>query len=113
MDELNTAVAPQLAWLRGRLRKNYTRGLLAMANGGLFNTNGSRSSLVYEDSRLRPDYTVFGYITEEGMRVLDAIAAGGWRRVTGLSGRRARDDDHHRGRPNAPARRRLRESVQG
>ena len=36
-----------------------------MANGGP-NTNGSQFFLVYEDSRLRPDYTVFGHITEEG-----------------------------------------------
>lgn len=47
-----------------------------MANGGP-NTNGSQFFLVYEDSRLRPDYTVFGHITEEGMAVLDKIAAAG------------------------------------
>ena len=57
-------------------RKNYPRGTLAMANGGP-DTNGSQFFLVYEDSRLRPDYTVFGHVTEEGMRVLDEIAAGG------------------------------------
>ena len=49
---------------------------MAMANGGP-DTNGSQFFLVYEDSRLRPDYTVFGHVTEEGMRVLDEIAAGG------------------------------------
>ena len=32
---------------------------------------------MYADSRLRPDYTVFGHVTEDGMRVLDEIAAGG------------------------------------
>ena len=57
-------------------RKNYTRGALAMANGGP-NTNGSQFFLVYEDSRLSPDYTVFGHITPAGMQVLDRIAAGG------------------------------------
>jgi peptidyl-prolyl cis-trans isomerase B (cyclophilin B) len=57
-------------------RKNYPRGTLAMANGGP-DTNGSQFFLVYEDSRLRPDYTVFGSVTPEGMRVLDKIAAGG------------------------------------
>ncbi|MGL5851245.1 MAG: peptidylprolyl isomerase [Phycicoccus sp.] len=57
-------------------RKNYPRGTLAMANAGP-DTNGSQFFLVYEDSRLRPDYTVFGYVTERGMRVLDEIAAGG------------------------------------
>lgn len=57
-------------------RKVYPRGTLAMANAGP-DTNGSQFFLVYEDSRLRPDYTVFGHVTEEGMEVLDAIAAGG------------------------------------
>ncbi|MDT0212830.1 peptidylprolyl isomerase [Rothia sp. ARF10] len=56
-------------------RKVYPRGTLAMANGGP-DTNGSQFFLD-EDSRLRPDYTVFGHVTEEGMEVLDAIAAGG------------------------------------
>ncbi|CAN7283854.1 peptidylprolyl isomerase [Knoellia sp. LjRoot47] len=57
-------------------RKVYPRGTLAMANGGP-DTNGSQFFLVYADSRLRPDYTVFGHVTEEGMKVLDTIAAGG------------------------------------
>ncbi|GAB3440302.1 peptidylprolyl isomerase [Phycicoccus ginsengisoli] len=57
-------------------RKNYPRGTLAMANGGP-DTNGSQFFLVYRDSRLRPDYTVFGHITEAGMKVLDEIAAAG------------------------------------
>ena len=57
-------------------RKLYPRGTLAMANGGP-DTNGSQFFLVYADSRLRPDYTVFGHVTEEGMKVLDTIAAGG------------------------------------
>ncbi|MGH3348792.1 MAG: peptidylprolyl isomerase [Nocardioides sp.] len=57
-------------------RKNYARGTLAMANAGP-DTNGSQFFLVYRDSRLRPDYTVFGHITAEGMQVLDDIAAAG------------------------------------
>ncbi|MGG5260958.1 peptidylprolyl isomerase [Phycicoccus avicenniae] len=57
-------------------RKVYPRGTLAMANAGP-DTNGSQFFLVYEDSRLRPDYTVFGRVSEQGMRVLDRIAAGG------------------------------------
>ena len=76
-DELNTAKSlPNWPGFEDGSRKNYTRGLLAMANGGP-NTNGSQFFLVYEDSRLRPDYTVFGHITEEGMAVLDKIAAAG------------------------------------
>ncbi|QIM21090.1 peptidylprolyl isomerase [Phycicoccus sp. HDW14] len=57
-------------------RKVYPRGTIAMANAGP-DTNGSQFFLVYEDSRLRPDYTVFGRVSESGMRVLDRIAAGG------------------------------------
>lgn len=57
-------------------RKVYPRGTLAMANGGP-DTNGSQFFLVYRDSRLRPDYTVFGHVTDEGMAVLDRIAAAG------------------------------------
>jgi peptidyl-prolyl cis-trans isomerase B (cyclophilin B) len=54
----------------------YTRGVLAMANAGP-NTNGSQFFLVFADSILRPDYTVFGYIDAPGLATLDAIAAGG------------------------------------
>lgn len=57
-------------------RKVYPRGTLAMANGGP-DTNGSQFFLVYEDSRLSPDYTVFGSVSPRGMRVLDKIAAAG------------------------------------
>ena len=57
-------------------RKVYARGLLAMANAGP-DTNGSQFFLVYRDSALRPNYTVFGYIEPEGLTTLDAIAAGG------------------------------------
>ena len=49
-----------------------------MANGGP-DTNGSQFFLVYEDSTLPPDYTVFGTITD-GMDVIQGIAAGGHHR---------------------------------
>ena len=76
-DELDSAKAlPNWPGFPDGSRKNYPRGTLAMANGGP-DTNGSQFFLVYEDSRLRPDYTVFGHVTEEGMKVLDEIAAGG------------------------------------
>ena len=54
----------------------YKRGVLAMANAGP-GTNGSQFFLVYDDSQLSPDYTIFGTIDSEGLTVLDDIAAAG------------------------------------
>lgn len=54
----------------------YPRGTLAMANAGA-GTNGSQFFLVYKDSQLPPNYTVFGKIDETGLATLDKIAAGG------------------------------------
>ena len=54
----------------------YPRGTLAMANAGP-DTNGSQFFLVYKDSQLPPNYTVFGTIDETGLATLDKIAAGG------------------------------------
>lgn len=54
----------------------YPRGTVAMANAGP-DTNGSQFFLVYEDSVLPPQYTVFGTIPEDGLATLDDIAAAG------------------------------------
>lgn len=54
----------------------YGRGLVAMANAGP-ETGGSQFFLVYGDSQLPPDYTVFGVIDDTGLATLDEIAAGG------------------------------------
>ena len=54
----------------------YPRGTLAMANAGP-GTNGSQFFLVFQDSQLPPDYTVFGTIDETGLATLDKIAAEG------------------------------------
>jgi peptidyl-prolyl cis-trans isomerase B (cyclophilin B) len=54
----------------------YPRGTVAMANAGP-GTNGSQFFLVYKDSKLPPNYTVFGTIDETGLATLDKIAAGG------------------------------------
>ena len=54
----------------------YPRGALAMANAGA-NTNGSQFFLVYKDSQLPPNYTVFGTIDSTGLATLDKIAGGG------------------------------------
>lgn len=53
----------------------YPRGTVAMANSGP-DTNGSQFFLVYEDSPLPPNYSVWGQITE-GLDVLENIASAG------------------------------------
>jgi peptidyl-prolyl cis-trans isomerase B (cyclophilin B) len=47
-----------------------------MANAGP-GTNGSQFFLVYRDSLLPPNYTVFGTINQAGLAALDKIASGG------------------------------------
>jgi peptidyl-prolyl cis-trans isomerase B (cyclophilin B) len=54
----------------------YGRGYLAMANSGP-NTNGSQFFLVFGDAQLPPSYTVFGTISEAGLKVIDDIAKAG------------------------------------
>ena len=54
----------------------YPRGTLAMANAGP-GTNGSQFFLVYKDSELPPQYTVFGTIQADGLATLDKIAKAG------------------------------------
>ena len=54
----------------------YPRGTLAMANAGP-GTNGSQFFLVYKDSKLPPNYTVFGTIDATGLATLDKIAEAG------------------------------------
>jgi peptidyl-prolyl cis-trans isomerase B (cyclophilin B) len=55
--------------------EKYTRGVIAMANAGP-NTNGSQFFIVYKDSTLGPNYTIFGKVTG-GLRVVDKVAAKG------------------------------------
>jgi len=54
----------------------YPRGTLAMANAGP-GTNGSQFFMVYKDSQLPPQYTVFGTIQADGLATLDKIAKAG------------------------------------
>ena len=56
--------------------EQYTAGTLAMANAGP-DTNGSQFFMVYADSQLSPDYTVFGHLTRAGLKTLRAIGARG------------------------------------
>lgn len=59
--------------------KTYPKGTLAMANGGANapSSNGSQFFIVYADSTLSPEYTVFGKVSDAGMSVIEAIAAKG------------------------------------
>lgn len=54
----------------------YKKGVLAMANSGGAYTNGSQFFIVYADSPLAPNYTVFGEITS-GLDSLDPIIKAG------------------------------------
>lgn len=54
----------------------YKAGTVAMANSGA-DTNGSQFFLVYKDSELGPDYSVFGTIDAAGLRVLSNVATAG------------------------------------
>jgi peptidyl-prolyl cis-trans isomerase B (cyclophilin B) len=74
-DELPVDLAPAPNDPTGA-RKIYPRGTLAMANAGP-DTNGSQFFLVYGNAYLRPNYTIFGTIGEEGLATLDKVAAEG------------------------------------
>jgi peptidyl-prolyl cis-trans isomerase B (cyclophilin B) len=70
-DELPTALPTDAS---GAI--TYERGVVAMANAGP-ETGGSQFFLVYGDSTLLPDYTIFGTIDDAGLAVLDEVAAAG------------------------------------
>ena len=54
-------------------KETYGPGTLAMANAGP-DTNGSQFFIVYGDSPLDANYTVFGQIDDAGLQVVKAIA---------------------------------------
>lgn len=54
---------------------NYPAGTVAMANSGP-GTNGSQFFIVYKNSTLPPNYTIWGTVTE-GMETIEKIAAAG------------------------------------
>lgn len=60
----------------------YKTGYLAMANSGSAYSNGSQFFIVYKDSPLAPNYTVFGEITS-GLSGLDPIIKAGAQGGTG------------------------------
>ncbi|CAB4660245.1 unannotated protein [freshwater metagenome] len=55
---------------------NYPSGTVAMANSGNPGTNGSQFFLVYGDTTLPANYTIWGTITS-GLNILKAIGAAG------------------------------------
>jgi peptidyl-prolyl cis-trans isomerase B (cyclophilin B) len=73
-DEPPTNLAPSPA---GGGTVTYPRGTLAMAKTAQPNSGGSQFFLVYADSTLPPDYTVFGTIDDAGLATIDQAAAAG------------------------------------
>jgi peptidyl-prolyl cis-trans isomerase B (cyclophilin B) len=58
------------------LRPAYPAGVVAMANSGGSNTNSSQFFIVYGDTLLDPNYTIFGSVIT-GLDVAQKVAAGG------------------------------------
>ncbi|MBN9112786.1 MAG: peptidylprolyl isomerase [Pseudonocardia sp.] len=73
-DEPPTNLAPAAG---GSGAVVYPRGTVAMAKTAAPNSGGSQFFLVYGDSTLPPDYTVFGTVDAAGLATLDKIAAAG------------------------------------
>lgn len=73
-DELNKAKT--LKHYENSAAVIYPRGTIAMANAGP-NTNGSQFFLVFADSPLPPQYTVFGTMDEAGIKVVEDMAGEG------------------------------------
>ncbi|MFD0683607.1 protein kinase domain-containing protein [Actinomadura fibrosa] len=59
------------------LGPRYARGVVAMANAGTADSNGSQFFILYDDApTLSPSYTVFGRVTG-GMDIVDQVARAG------------------------------------
>jgi peptidyl-prolyl cis-trans isomerase B (cyclophilin B) len=57
--------------------ETYPAGTLAMANTGAPDSGGSQFFIVYQESLLSPDYTVFGSVDQAGIDVVADVAADG------------------------------------
>jgi peptidyl-prolyl cis-trans isomerase B (cyclophilin B) len=55
----------------------YGRGLVAMAKTSAPNSGGSQFFMMYGTTELPPQYTVFGSISDDGLKVLDKVARDG------------------------------------
>jgi peptidyl-prolyl cis-trans isomerase B (cyclophilin B) len=55
----------------------YGRGILAMAKTSEPDSGGSQFFLVFGETQIPPEYTVFGSIDDAGLAVLDKVAQGG------------------------------------
>jgi peptidyl-prolyl cis-trans isomerase B (cyclophilin B) len=58
------------------LRPAYPAGVVAMANSGGTNTNGSQFFIVFGDTLLDPSYTIFGKVTK-GLDIAQKVGAAG------------------------------------
>jgi peptidyl-prolyl cis-trans isomerase B (cyclophilin B) len=58
-------------------KETYPAGTLAMARTSQPSSQGSQFFLVFGDTQLKPDYTVFGKIDTAGLKVLNTLAAAG------------------------------------
>ncbi|MHC0428686.1 peptidylprolyl isomerase [Streptomyces sp. O3] len=55
----------------------YPAGSVAMANTGQPNSGGSQFFLVYKDTKLPPQYTPFGTLDDEGLKIVKEVAKEG------------------------------------
>jgi peptidyl-prolyl cis-trans isomerase B (cyclophilin B) len=61
---------------------NYPAGVVAIANSGTANSNGSQFFIVYEDTTLPPNYTIFGRVTR-GLDIVRHVASYGTKNGNG------------------------------
>ncbi|TCJ23395.1 peptidylprolyl isomerase [Nocardioides jejuensis] len=58
-------------------KETYPAGTIAMANTGQPDSGGSQFFLVFADSSLTPDYTVFGHLDAAAIKILKGVGAKG------------------------------------
>lgn len=62
--------------LPAAVEDNYPAGVVAVANSGTANSNGSQFFIVYEDTTLPPNYTIFGRVIR-GLEIVKMVAKAG------------------------------------